>query len=445
MSEAINRVPPTPRQRAWLLWHFIVSHYPLTLSGTLTLAAAAGALRVLGYGSMDLVVFALCLCTLIIVVCSLFATVIGGLFIQRRLLRALDPDTAEGRLDLEAGYPNDAHFAVPALGWLPLVRLEWTVITPDGVSTKIQPRRIGSSACLIESLTPALRGSGAQITRRFEVCDALRLCRYRWTVNTPRAFRILPNIGAYRPLSLQRALVTEDGLPDSIGKPEGDRMEIRPYAPGDSVRDILWKGYARSRQLSVRLPERSVAYDDKTCAYLVSGGGDEAAAALARMALESGLFGDDWRFGADGMAPLGMATTERESALDAIAGSRLAHGESADQSRWGLDSFLTTQQARHCLVFAGTEDPRVIERLVASASSATCRITLILGVEGLTETRPTKRWQRVLWRAQESTTPTQLAQRLTGLSQSVESLVIVDRHSGRDLTAALMAPQRKGL
>ena len=31
-----------------------------------------------------------------------------------------------------------------------------------------------------------------------------------------------------------------------------------PYAPGDSVKNIMWKVYARSRQLNVRLPEHSV-------------------------------------------------------------------------------------------------------------------------------------------------------------------------------------------
>ena len=95
----------------------------------------------------------------------------------------------------------------------------------------------------------------------------------------------------------------EDGLPDNGGRPDGDRMEIRPYTPGDSVRDIMWKGFARNRQLNVRLPERSVAFDDKACAYLVSGVGDEAASALARLTLECGLLGDDWRFGADSPSP----------------------------------------------------------------------------------------------------------------------------------------------
>ena len=72
------------------------------------------------------------------------------------------------------------------------------------------------------------------------------------------------------------------------GQPEGDRMEIRPYAPGDSVKNIIWKVYARSRQLNVRLPEHSVFQSKKTLAFLLTSENDEAAAAVARVALQSG-------------------------------------------------------------------------------------------------------------------------------------------------------------
>ena len=85
------------------------------------------------------------------------------------------------------------------------------------------------------------------------------------------------------------------------------------------MRDILWKNYARNRQLNVRLRERSVAHGQRILAYLLSGPDDEAAAAAARAALESGAFGDDWQFSADGTeTPCG----ELDAALRAVARSR---------------------------------------------------------------------------------------------------------------------------
>ena len=69
---------------------------------------------------------------------------------------------------------------------------------------------------------------------------------------------------------------------------------------GDSVKNIIWKVYARSRQLNVRLPEHSVFQSKKTLAFLLTSENDEAAAAVARVALQSGALGEDWAFGADG-------------------------------------------------------------------------------------------------------------------------------------------------
>ena len=53
--------------------------FPLTLQGTITLVVAASALNFFGYGSMDLVVFALAICGLAILIFCLFNTVIVGL------------------------------------------------------------------------------------------------------------------------------------------------------------------------------------------------------------------------------------------------------------------------------------------------------------------------------------------------------------------------------
>src|SRR6056300_542587 len=105
----------------------LVSHFPLTGQGSLALILSAGALRLFGYGSMDLVVFALCLCALFVVITSLFATVIGGLIVQRRVLRTLENKSTypSGDASFEAGYLNSTGFSLDAVSWLPLVRIAW--------------------------------------------------------------------------------------------------------------------------------------------------------------------------------------------------------------------------------------------------------------------------------------------------------------------------------
>lgn len=411
----------------------LLSHFPLTLQGSLTLVLSAGALRLIGYGSMDLVVFALCLCSLFVVILSLFATVIGGLIVQRKVMRELQsqPTSRSSAAPFEAGHHNSTEFSLPAITWLPLVRLNWRIVSPADTETLNEPRRDNR---LHETIVPAHRGKTDAVIRRFEVRDALGLCSYSWLATQSLAHIILPRLGAYHPFTLQRARITADGLPETTGEPLGDRMEIRPYAPGDSVRDIMWKGFARNRQLNVRLPERSVAFDDKACAYLVSGTGDEAAAALARLTLESGLLGDDWRFGTDGAGNDNGSANEYRNLADAlIAIADSASSEELAPRDYGLDRFLAAQHCSHCLVFASARDSEVLAKLAATAHSRTCRLNLVIGVDIVGRHTPKSRLHKALWKDSDALSKTRRASPvlgLTTLSHRVESIVLVDRTSG---------------
>jgi hypothetical protein len=436
----------------------LLSHFPLTLQGSLALVLSAGALRLIGYGSMDLVVFALCLCALFVVILSLFATVIGGLVVQRKVMRELQsqPSSRSSAAAFEAGYHNSTEFSLPAITWLPLVRLNWRIVSPADTETLNERRRDNR---LHETIVPAHRGKNDAVIRRFEVRDALGLCSYSWLATQPLTHMILPRLGAYHPFTLQRARITADGLPETNGEPLGDRMEIRPYAPGDSVRDIMWKGFARNRQLNVRLPERSVAFDDKACAYLVSGMGDEAAAALARLTLESGLLGEDWRFGADGAGNDNSSANEYRSLADAlVAIADSAAPENLAPHSYGLDRFLAAQHCSHCLVFASARDSEVLAKLAATAQSHTCRLNLVIGVDIVGRHTPKSRLDRMLWKDSDGLSSNMLSSNmpssnalasnvlasnalaktrraspvldLTTLSQRVESIVLVDRTSG---------------
>ena len=40
----------------------------------------------------------------------------------------------------------------------------------------------------------------------------------------------------------------------------GEMLDYKKYAPGDDVRRIIWKNYARSRELTVRIPDRTFPY-----------------------------------------------------------------------------------------------------------------------------------------------------------------------------------------
>jgi hypothetical protein len=100
------------------------------------------------------------------------------------------------------------------------------------------------------------------------------------------------------------------------------------------MRFILWKTFAKTRQLMVRSPEQAISPARRTIAYLVAGKGDEAAAGVARAAMEAGSFGSSWVLGADGVP---WVAEDRGRALELLAVS----GECpADQGGAGLEGFL---------------------------------------------------------------------------------------------------------
>ena len=403
--------------------------FPLTARGIVTLLCVGLALRVFGYGAMDLMVFALGICALAILLSCLFCVVICGLIMQHRIQREPAREAANGK-PLEAGFPNQTGFALPPVGMLPLVRLQWSWQYPDHIETRI---RIAPDNHLEEEITPRLRCLGGHVSRRFEVSDVLGLCRYSWRQRRDRECYALPRVNTLKNLPLLHSLTAEDGLPRQSGEPVGDRMEIRPYVAGDSVRDILWKNYARTRQLNVRLRERSVAHGRRILAYLLSGPGDEAAAAVARAALESGAFGDDWQFSADGTE---TPCNDVESSLRAVARSRALGQPHAP----GLDRFLAGADQRgatHCIVFAAVGTVSGLASLGRSIGSFQGQFSVVLATDGMEEPERHRRWSGVLLRPRE-----RRRERASGgsreellllcrqLGPMVESIIMVDRTTG---------------
>lgn len=406
--------------------------FPLTLRGTAALVIAAGALSVYGYGSLDLVVFSLAICALAIVVFCLFCSVGSGLFIVRRIHQELR--SAEAKvvpINAEAGFPNETGFVLPTINFFPLVRLSWSIVSPDYIKTRV---RISSRNELVEEIIPQKRCFTDTIVREFGVSDVLGFCNYSWRLNQYVSCRVLPRTNTVKPLPLLRSLTAEDGIPSPAGEPEGDRMEIRPYTPGDSVRNIMWKVYARNRQLNVRLAEKSVFQSKRTIAYLLSSEHDEAAAAAARVALEAGAMGEDWAFGADGSKQL---CETLESALDAIAKSRaigLPHS-------YGLDNFLAAaadKSTSHCIIFAAADTAPWLPQLKKTIGQFSNQFSLVLATDGFQDRQESNLWRNLFYFEAENTygsfdvasSKQDLLNLLTELGQLVESTLVVDRKTG---------------
>lgn len=407
-------------------------HFPLTLAGLAVLAMALLALQGFGYQRMDLVVFALTICALSIVTFSVLMVTITGLLLRRRL-RRLSKESLPS-CQAEAGFPNETGFRLPALAWLPLMTLEWRVLAPDRFTTvnRINP----DDNTVDEEITPWQRCRSDHMVRLFTLRDVLGLCRFSWRQSQTIPLQVLPQTGRIRTLPVLRSMESEDGIPNASGRPEGDRMDIRRYAAGDSVRDIMWRVYARNRHLNVRLAERSVFHTDRTLAYLVSGSADEAAAGVARFALSQGAIGSPWIFGADASEE---SASSLAAALPLIAGSRLTGDQAVPQvPDYGLERFLDRQGSSHsaCIIFAPAVPGPWTDRVKRTLQTYPGPFSLVLSADGISDEKPAPWWQHLLLanRALDEHTTPQSTAALRRLMLEFHKLgahvVMVDRQTG---------------
>nr|WP_255216770.1 DUF58 domain-containing protein [Pseudenhygromyxa sp. WMMC2535] len=230
-----------------------------------------------------------------------------------------------------------------------------------------------------------------------------------------------------------------DDISHPEGPQDGELYDLRHYNPGDPIRFVLWKVFARTRQLVVRSPERALSPVRQTCAYLVAGAGDEPAAGAARLAVERGALGSEWVLGADGN---GEDATRKDQAVDLLARSAsVDHGAGGR----GLGEFLTRRSlggAGRAVVFVpGRPGPwldAVIEQCGAAGRGGG-RIEFVVGTDGIEPPKPRRWYQRLAVRepaaqippgATAPVTTVEVGEVVRALS-SVGRVIVVDRAAGR--------------
>ncbi|MCP3957619.1 MAG: DUF58 domain-containing protein [bacterium] len=417
---------PLIPQRARRLFRRMADTVPLTWRGFFVAAFASLALWRFGYGTLDLLLFVIGICGLVLVTLAVVAVIWAAIYLRRRIERPV-----LGTRRLEAGSPIRTGFKVPGLSGIPLVKIGWRWLEPGGTECRTVPR----NRALLEEVVARKRGQVSGVRRRFRVGDAFGLAAIAWERDDPGPLTILPDVGRLKNMPVVQPMAAAEGLPHPMGAPEGDRMEIRRYVPGDSVRNILWKTFARTRQLNVRIPEKSIDRARKTVAYLLTGPEDEAAAAAARVALENEMLGMSWLFGADGTAE---PADSLDAALQAIArsGSYRGNGNGNGRPAGGLASFLGRESVygqTHCIVFAPAHSGDWTTEALAAARNFSGAVSFVLGTDGVVQRGASPLWRRVLFvdPPTRGVTTDELSELLRVFSGAGCPAVVVDRASGR--------------
>jgi hypothetical protein len=207
----------------------------------------------------------------------------------------------------------------------------------------------GQSKNLLEFVIFARRGDYSSIERYIHIEDLFGFTRMTLHVNQSCRLKVLPQSSQSIPTDIQQMQVGEDFY-DPQGMPQGDLVELRRYQDGDPNKLIIWRLYARSRQLMVRRPERALSLKQDLLAYFLADPSDEASAVTARSYLENGFLGQDFLFFADGCQ---HAATDAHTAMNHLLKSAHAHPQSA----FPLLKNLDYQRQKSCLIFASALTP----------------------------------------------------------------------------------------
>lgn len=337
--------------------------------------------------------------------------------------RAVKSQEAGVPPELQSGGELTTSFRVPnvrALGLLD-VQLEWA--SPAGFSVSL----VRADGRLGEKIGALERGRHDRLVRRFTIEDVFGLSSLSFEVEWAVALRVTP-VAAPVNATLAASRSSGDAWSHPSGRAEGDLVEMRSYAHGDSMRHVLWRTFARTRRLLVRMPERAVAPQPLNVAFLIAGQADEPSAGVARVFLEQGLLGPDFVFAADGAL---KPTTRVPEAVEQIIDSIRSRSDGAA----GLDG-LANQVEPHrlgaCVVFAPPVDGPWRERLVAMSRRLSVPATVVIGIDGSDEVAPPKNVPK--WLLRESTEAT-LAAGLIALKAALEAdgfpVRIVHRPTGQ--------------
>ena len=412
----------------------LIGVFPLTWAGVLVIAGCAVAFGHYGLGRIDLILLGVGAVGIGIVAVSLLLTCLAALLIY---LRSSGMPEGEA-LRLECGYWTPTGFSLPSMWYIPFVHVSWRWVEPEAEVRAV--RRMGR---MHEQIRPDRRGTASAVTRRVELSDIFGLTRISFRMRERRSVRFLPWVGALRQMHVVRGMSGGDEISHHDGEPQGDRFDTRHYTPGDPIRFVLWKVFAKSRELIVRTPERAISPARQTMAYLVAGQGDEAAAGAARVAVDVGVLGGDWVLGADGC---GEMAADKEHALELLAQSANTR---EGQSGGGLSAFLdksTAGKASRAVVFVPPRPGPWLKKVVAAAGAASGqmgRVDFVVGTDGIS--RGARRsllsrlttWHRAGAKPEDTPTATdsdELATVVRTLGGARVNVLVVDRPAGQIYT-----------
>ncbi len=391
---------------------------PLTLTGAFAIPLLIWLAASIGLGRQDRVVLSIAAIGLAWICLAMLTVSVAAIWIWFRKHKG-----PANTISLNAGESAFTGFTVSRFPWgiFLQIRIEW--INPRGVEISLDPQ----GGQLLERATAVQRTLVERVVRRIHIGDPFGLVAVCVDLVADQRIVVLPTSGEIARFPTTFFNNPTDVTPHPSGNSEGDLAEFRRYGAGDPLKRIVWKAFARTRQVIVRNPEKANSPTTKRHMYFVAGAGDEATASIARGVLEHQTR-EDFLFAADGSeSPISTVT----EGLEYLARSEQFREQGAE----GLERFFKIMEpgASCCVLFlplqAGTWVDRVVDQLYRS--SVQCQV--IIGTDGITERCPSFA-SRLVWKCRpvwpDKNHVRQIHDRVAATGASV---CVVDRSTGEQL------------
>ena len=429
---SVMKIPQLPKRvKRWISYIKrktgpIIAHMPLTISGTLVFAASLIAFFYYGVKRLDHLLLVVGGVGILLVIVGFLGSSMAAILLYRKR-----EEFGNTKLTtIESSYSSRSGFSVPALRWIPFVNIQWRWISP-----KAEVKTILRDGHWLEDVRPTRRGVSPHIVRRMEIGDVFGFTRIVRDLTEECGIKIVPSMGKLTQMHVVQGMASGEDLSHPSGRATGDRIDMRHYAPGDPIRFILWKIFAKTREVMIRTPERALSPVDQTVAYLVTGDGDEPAAGAARVAVDAGVLGNEWALGADGVGDIARTMP---GALDLLARSASTSSENAGS---GLSAFLTTANNTgmngRAVVFVPASPGPWLDRVITAtqnSETALSNIEFIVCTDGIIPEEKSSRLNKLMKPKNidaARTDPKRLAEVLTVLRASPSSVLLIDREAGR--------------
>ena len=403
--------------------------WPLTWSGLILIVIGLLGLKFWGIGESDFVIYAATLVGFLLLLVSLLFVLAGSVRMKRYLVNVSTPVHQQ----LETGDLFETDFRVPRLKWWPFLQVQIRWESPADAEVHVEKHK-GS---WVETVRIHERGRYLTVTRLISIRDIFGLFSMELRHHTSAALYVRP-ASSSNCISPELRTTDGDGTSHPEGQPIGDYVEMRRYAPGDPLRLIIWKAYARARRMLVRMPERAITPMPSTAAYFVAGEGDNEAASVARTMLDSGVLGDDLIFGADGCD--GVAYTAN-AALEAIVESR--HSRHCGGEGFGrFVQQVDPGQLARCLLFVPAMPGPWIDRLAVHLHSLPAPPLVVLCITGALKVSHGHWTERLFEHDQVTIDPEVLRNHYEALTSLGAQVQVVHAGEGRTLELEELIPMR---